>query len=408
MKIKYSGVFISSVLVLMTGCGSGSEPTTLPSPAPVVTTQQGNFYLGNISGVNYVSGNTSGTISTEGEFEYELIDGIEQPVEFSVAGIELGTTLGKSVVTPIDLVVDGTVDSVQAINKTALLRLLSVDPSSKFNVNIDQRLIDNATDFAWPQPDFTSTEFSTSTQMVQILGDINVFLLSQKSIPTFGESQAYFKQRMYCAASGIYYGDIAGDDTGHLTFGINPIDGSMTTLGWSDTAQNFIFVQAPASPDYAGAIRFVSGASLSGDNYDGVITHFSVAQGTWTNTIAQTSGTFTAEHLDRDVSAVHHFSAAYIAVYPVFGPGPAGTYSFSLHQDGTVTGTQVNIAFGSTTTTPITGTWDNRLLSATVEGGATINASLDFGNMAMFGEWSDSNAPITSGGIIGTGCQLNE
>jgi hypothetical protein len=105
---------------------------------------------------------------------------------------------------------------------------------------------------------------------------------------------------------------------------------------------------------------------------------------------------------------VHHFSAAYIAVYPVFGPGPAGTYSFSLHQDGTVTGTQVNIAFGSTTSTPITGTWQSGLLRATVAGGATITASLDFGNMAMFGQWSDANAPITSGGIIGTGCQLNE
>jgi hypothetical protein len=387
--------------------GADDVPLTT-SALPLVTVATGTFYIGRITGLRYTSGSTGGALSPDGQFQYELIDGVEQPVTFSVAGIVLGATLGKKTVTPVDLATNGTVDSVEVINKTTLLRLLSDDPTSRVNVRIDQRLLDNAANFAWPQPDFTVLEFSTSPEVVQIVGDINAFLSTQKNVPTFTESQTYLKQRIYCAASGIYYGDIAGQDTGHIVFGINPITGGMTTLGWSDTGQNLIFIPQPASPEFTSTIRFSSGASLSGDNYDGVITNYTDAQGTWNNTVSQTSGTFTARHLDSSFSVKHHFSAAYIALFPVFGPGPAGTYSFNLYDDGTVVGTQVNIAFGDTTATAITGMWEGNVMTAKVDKGATINAILDFDNMMMVGQWTDPNAPITSGGISGTGCQLND
>ena len=406
--------FLSLVsIVSIAGCGGGSGGVSLTSQPPTsalpaVAKATGTFYIGNVNGLSYTSGSTGGALSPDGQFQYELIDGVEQPVSFSVAGIVLGATLGKKVVTPVDLATNGSVDSVEVINKTTLLRLLSQDPTSRVNVRIDQRLLDNAANFAWPQPDFTLLEFSTSPEIVQIIGDINAFLSTQKSVPTFAESQMYLKQRIYCAASGIYYGDIAGQDTGHIIFGINPLNGGMTTLGWSDTAQNIIFIPQPASPQFTSTVRFNSGPSFSGDNYNGVILNYADAEGTWDNTISQTSGTFTAQHLDINLSVKHHFSAAYIALFPVFGPGPAGTYSFNLYDDGTVVGTQVNIAFGATTTTAITGTWGNNLLTAKVNEGATINALLNFDNMTIGGEWTDPNAPITSGGISGTGCQLND
>ena len=372
--------------------------------------------MGNVTGLTYASGNTTCTLSAKGEFQYELIDNVAQPVAFSVAGIDLGVAIGKEVITPVDLVINGDINDISVINITTLLRILSVEPESSLNVELDQRLLDNSANFSWPQPDFSATNFASSTQMVQIIGDINSFLTTQKTIPLSQETGLFLQQRIFCAASGIYYGEMTGDDTGHIVFGINPIDGSMTTLGWSDSAQNIIFVQQSASPGYGamgqwgnGAmIQFESGAALTGDNFEGTITNFVTADGTWNNAVAQTNGAFTTVQSERDFSAAHYFSAAYLALFPVFGPGPAGTYSFNLYEDGTVTGSQINIAFGDTRSTPITGTWDGNLMSATVDGGATITAFVDFDNMTIVGEWSDPNTFITSGGITGTGCQLND
>lgn len=398
-------------LVVLNGCGGGSsdpEPTPPPvtPPAPVVTTAQGQFFAGDITGISYVSGDISGTVDENGQYEYEIIDDISQTITFSVAGIELGSAVGKATISPIDLAQNADINSPDVVNRMTLLQLLAEDPTNTITLDMDERLLNNADNFDWPAPDFSSSDFGASVEMVQILGDVNVFLGEQRTVSSDG-SQAYLESRIYCHASGIYYGDIEGGDTGHITFGLSPLDGTVTALGWSDTAQNIIFIQAPASPTYGPTIQFDSGASLGGESYVIEITDNEVAAGTWTNETAQTNGTVETTNLDRAQDSAFHFSAAYIAVFPVFGPAPAGIYSFDLMPDGTVSGTQVNITFGDTTTTPISGEWNGNIMSATVEGGATINAFLDFTTMTLLGEWEDMNAPITSGGVTGTGCQIN-
>ncbi|OES24204.1 hypothetical protein [Alteromonas macleodii] len=399
------------VVLLLSACGGSSsndEPDTPPPPpAPVVTTETGMFFAGKVSGIRYASGTTGGTIDDSGQYEYQVVDGVAQPISFSIAGIDLGSTLGKAFITPVDLADGGTAGSTAVVNRVTLLRLLAENPTSTIDVIPDQRLLDNETDFAWPQPDFSATDFANSVEMVQIVGDINAFLATQKTVPSSAESEVYLRNRLYCAASGIYYGDIEGGDTGHVAFGLNPLDGSVTTVGWSDGSQNIIFIQEPSFPVFSSTIDFETGAALSGDVFNMTISNYLDIEGTWTNSNTQTEGTYSGTLLDRDYTADYHFTAAYIALFPVFGPGPAGSYSFNLYADGTVTGSQVNITFGDTTTTPITGVWNGNLMSAQVEGGATINAAIDFATMTMFGEWDDPNAPITSGGVTGTGCRFN-
>ena len=412
--MKHRTLTLASFLlaILLTACGGSSSDTTTPTteitqPEPVVSTKQGTFFSGDIVGIAYTSGDISGTVSEDGQFEYEEKDGIAQTVSFSVAGIELGSAVGKSSLSPIDLSQGSSIDSIEVINRISLLKLLSVNPDATVTLKMQESLLSNAETFAWPTPDFSATDFSETVEIVQIEGDINAFLSEQRVIPTPEEASNFLNSRIFCQASGIYYGDIEGGDSGHIIFGLSPIDGTFTTLGWSDGAQNIIFIPQPANPSFESTIQFDSGVSLSGERYIGEVITNNTAEGTWSNSTLQTEGTFVTTNQGRDPASIYHFTAAYLAVFPVFGPGPAGAYSLALKNDGTVTGQQINIAFGDTTSTPITGTWEDNQLTATVEGGATINAFISFETNQIFGEWQDVNAPITSGAVSGTGCQIN-
>jgi hypothetical protein len=88
----------------------------------------GNFNAPATEGLNYESGALTGITGKDGEFQYVA----GSPVEFAIGDIQLGTAvMGKSVITPRDLVLEDTNADTAAVNITRLLQSLDADLSDE-------------------------------------------------------------------------------------------------------------------------------------------------------------------------------------------------------------------------------------------------------------------------------------
>ncbi|MGD2075569.1 MAG: hypothetical protein PVG38_11710 [Gammaproteobacteria bacterium] len=91
----------------------------------VVIIRNGRFIDAPVEGLAYRSGTLSGFTGPDGEFQYEA----GRTVRFSIGDLELGRAVaGKAVITPLDLVPDGSVDSTAVINIARLLQSLDSVP----------------------------------------------------------------------------------------------------------------------------------------------------------------------------------------------------------------------------------------------------------------------------------------
>ena len=102
-------------------CDSQSSIT----PVMVAAVESGQFIDAPVQGLRYESGSLSGTTGKLGEFEYET----GNTVRFFIGDITLGEAVkGKSVITPLDLVPNGTIDIPSVINIARLLQSLDSVP----------------------------------------------------------------------------------------------------------------------------------------------------------------------------------------------------------------------------------------------------------------------------------------
>lgn len=111
-------------LVVSSGGSSGSDEDKHDNTI-IVAAGTGQFIDGPVEGLYYESGVLSGTTGRQGEFQYEQ----DQPVRFYIGDILLGeATRGAPVITPLDLVENGTIDTPAVINIARLLQSLDAIP----------------------------------------------------------------------------------------------------------------------------------------------------------------------------------------------------------------------------------------------------------------------------------------
>jgi hypothetical protein len=132
---KFSIIFALLALLCLTGTecafvarsGSSSSDEEQTSNL-VVVIKQGRLIDAAVEGVSYRSGSLRGVTGADGEFEYQ----VGEPVSFSIGDIALGQPVaGKALVTPLDLVPQGTLDSPAVINIARLLQSLDVTPGDQ-------------------------------------------------------------------------------------------------------------------------------------------------------------------------------------------------------------------------------------------------------------------------------------
>ena len=86
-----------------------------------VVVDDGRLIDAPVEGVSYQSGSLAGITGSSGEFQYE----VGNTIRFFIGDIALGRAVtGKSVITPLDLVVDGATDTPAVINIARLLQSL--------------------------------------------------------------------------------------------------------------------------------------------------------------------------------------------------------------------------------------------------------------------------------------------
>jgi len=94
----------------------------------IVVINDGRLVDGPVQGVRYTSGSVSGVTGADGEFRYEA----GETILFSIGAIALGEAVtAKALMTPLDLVPGGSLDTPAVINIARLLQSLDALPGDR-------------------------------------------------------------------------------------------------------------------------------------------------------------------------------------------------------------------------------------------------------------------------------------
>ncbi|HHH45156.1 MAG TPA: hypothetical protein ENK49_13555 [Gammaproteobacteria bacterium] len=94
----------------------------------IVVINDGRLVDGPVQGVRYTSGSVSGITGADGEFRYEA----GKTIQFSIGSIALGEVVtAKPLMTPLDLVPGGSLDTPAVINIARLLQSLDAVPGDR-------------------------------------------------------------------------------------------------------------------------------------------------------------------------------------------------------------------------------------------------------------------------------------
>jgi len=134
----FKAILISGSFSLLAACGGGSSGDSSIDSTDV---QEGVFLDAAVEGLEYVSGDLSGTTGEDGGFEYES----GEPVHFFIGDIEIGSAFGDDAVTPLDLVSDATDETdPHVINIIRFLQTLDDDGDLSNGIQITQVVRDMA------------------------------------------------------------------------------------------------------------------------------------------------------------------------------------------------------------------------------------------------------------------------
>lgn len=378
----------------LSACGggggySGGGGTTTP------TTATGVFKDENVIGLGYTSGGQTGFTGADGSFTYE----VGQQVTFRVGNVTLGTTAGKSVVTPVDLVSGGTDTTIAVQNIARFLLTLDTDNNPVNGIQISANVRARAA--SWQTVDFTTANLAAA--LSAIIADANSADGVTHVLLDAATATARFVAGYRCARSGAFRGTYSGTASGRVMAYLTPM-GVLPGRGYN-TAQQSVFDATPVTLTIGTSPAFILGVTSSGASFSGQFTNPDSFSGSWTQT--PDSGTFTASRVGGASTAKYRFSGGW-SVGSAAGPSPlsgTGLFAFDIDAANQVTGTAYNIITDQQST--VTGSVTNGILNASAfSGGMTITSvvALTYLGAPVGGTFTSS---FGAGGFVITGCLLN-
>ena len=183
------------VLFFVVGCGGGGGNETPSDRHPTARTAVGQFKDANVAGLSYVSGGQSGVTDSEGSFTYE----VGESVVFSVGGVTLGETEGKSVVTPVDLVERGSSSSEPVLNTVRFLISLDEDNDLSNGINIPEEVRELA--LQWTFIQILSDSLDFEQQLERMRSDLQERFSRYESyeIPGNATARNHFESTLRCS-----------------------------------------------------------------------------------------------------------------------------------------------------------------------------------------------------------------
>ncbi len=383
---KINGLIALTAVSLfgLTACGGGGGSSTS------VVKKDGIFKDSNVTGLSYVSGGQSGVTDLTGGFVYEE----SEDVAFSIGNVELGSGTGKAIMTPVDLVADGTLASAEVINKVRFLMMLDKDNTPSNGIEISQKVQAKAE--SWAAVDFAAADFPTQA-VNRIVTEASVEDAVVHELPDAATATTHLKTTLLCANAGAYIGSYEGTETGNIALVVNPVTGAVDGSSYNPDNEVSVEIKNATALDYDMGLEFVSGED-SAKTFSGKFNSTEAVAGTWVNSAdAAQKGTFTAERLGGASNAIYRYTVP-------FTGGDKGLFTFDVDQSNNVKGTTYSVSTNKESA--ITGNIVNEKLTATAADGTKIDAELDEDTLTISGVWSNVSA-LEAGSYTGAGCRLN-
>ncbi len=384
-------VVFAAVLVsgLLTGCGGGSGG----GAAPVIL--KGVFKDSNVQGLSYISGGQKGVTDNKGAFKYEK----NSQVAFSIGGVQLGSALGKPIISPLDLVSNGNLASDAVINRVRFLMMLDKDNKPSNGIEISQKVQQKAKD--WSALDFaqTSSQFQADQQVIDYTTDASVEDAKSHRLPSKEDAVAHLKTTLLCSYAGGFTGSYSGDKSGNIALMVDPATGNLTGSSYDSASQVSVDVNSKSPIDYDKGLEFVS-AEDSGKEFSGKFSSTEALSGTWKDTNTPSiKGDFVAARLGGASDAVYRYTASYAG-------SDKGLFVFDVDANNNV---KVKVfSVSKNKVDDLTGklTDNGKTLKAKQQNGIDINAVVNPADNTILGVWTNLTA-ITTGTLTGGGCKLN-
>ncbi len=354
-----------------------------------VTIATGQFKDANTGGISYVSGGQSGITGSDGSFTYE----VGKTVIFSVGAVTLGTSTGKSVVTPVDLVSDGRSSSIDVQNIVRFLMVLDVDGDPSNGINVSSSVQEIAA--KWTQIDFSTADLSTA--LSSVISDAASADNRTPVLPSASAAQAHLESTLLCSYAGAFKGKFSGGDNGNFGVLIDASNGNVDGVAYSVPEDEHISLSGTTPIGYDQNVEFVSGNATSGATFSGQFTSVDEITGSWQNSIFSIDGSFSGSRIGGAIDAQYRFTGNYIG-------NNFGLFSFDVNDSNNVTGIAYSVAGDESFA--LSGTVAGTTLTATASDGIAITGTLNTATGSLSGTWSDS-AEGLSGTFSGSGCKLN-
>lgn len=373
------------LLFVLAACGGGGSDSGDASGG--VTTETGQFKDSNTAGISYVSGGQSGVTGSDGSFTYE----VGNSVTFSIGGVTIGASNGKSIVTPVDLVSGGSSSSVEVQNIVRFLMMLDDDGDPSNGINISSSVLTIAGN--WPQIDFSAADLSA--ELTSIISDAASADGGTHTLPDANVAQSHLESTLLCLYSGAYKGAFSGDDNGNFGVLVDATSGNVTGVAYSIPFDQYIGLRGTTPISHDQNVAFVSGDTTTGATFSGKFTSVNGVSGSWQNN--PNSGIFSGSRIGGVTDAAYRFTGNYIG-------NDFGLFSFDVNGSNNVTGVAYSVAGDELLT--VSGTISGTTLTATASDDTAIAGTLNTATGGLSGTWNDS-ADGLSGTFSGSGCQLN-
>lgn len=403
------------ILFALSSCGGGTDcggtvallgSITAPtcngnkSGGDAVQTATGYFKDNSTEGITVVSGSTTSITGADGSFIYE----VGKPITFSVGKIVLGSIdFGKSIVTPMDLVAEGTISSNNVTNIVRFLMMLDEDGDPGNGIKFSQAAKVIVNDAA--QIDFSIDSGAFASNLDSLASRVKSADGGTHNIATAAAAESHLSNTVRCTWSGAFKGAYSGistsrryTDTGVGYFIID----AKTGIGRGAAVGTATDSQINASANYSTLVigtesmalnnqaAIVIGTAGAGVTFEGRLNTPDIINGTWTSTanpLDTKNGTFSVSRVGGLSSAKYRFtgfssdnmiitidvtgSAANVISGNLVNPATGGVEAIS----GTLSGAA--LAAQSASGVAITATMN--LLDGTVsnglKGAATFNAT---------------------------------
>ena len=379
------------VLLFVVGCGGGGGNETPNDRQPTARTAMGQFKDANVAGLIYVSGGQKGITDSQGRFIYE----IGNDVTFSVGNVTLGEIEGKSLITPVDLVEQGSSSSGPVVNTARLLISLDQNANPSDGITISQDVQMRAQDWTL---DINSDDFDQ--QLESIKSDLEEEYESFSIFPDETTARNHLEATFRCSYAGAYVGTYDGTDEGNFGILVSAADGHVSGLAYSTVYDEFIELMGQTPISYDQMVAFTSGSTSEGTRFNGQFTSVNEVEGAWGYPPDPTiGGNFSGKRIGGYQYAVYRATGT----WQTGSFDEYGVFTFDINDSGRITGFAYNTRYGISG--DLSGSLSGTNISATTSDGIRITGTLDRETGVLTGRFDDSAG--FSGTFEGNGCQLN-